>query len=56
MKKYNVEFSYNIEVTAENEEQAKINAMEDFDTISPPTKEMNIKITEVKEVRKNEKN
>ena len=52
MKKYyNVEFSYNIEVEAKNEEEAEEKAIEEFDDIDVRTDEMNINVTEKKEVK-----
>jgi len=44
MKIYNVIFSYNIKVEAENEEFAEDKAMEEYREIMPRLEEMNINV------------
>jgi hypothetical protein len=49
MKNYNVEFSYNIQVRAEDKQEAEAKALEMWGEISPRPDEMNTEVIEEKD-------
>ncbi len=46
---YDVEFIYNLQIEAENKEEAERKAADEWDEIHPLVDEINIEVTEIKQ-------